>query len=159
MDRLTETNNYIGFMETYLNIDCEECQYKGTGECEEYKDECRAVAEFKRFVKDMYSKLKEYEDLEKLGKLLKLPCAVGDTVWYWDKDFSSLKEAPFEGYVSGYEIASVKAIYIIVTPKTEVLGSWCSDNRVRLFIEDFEKTIFHTREEAETALKNIDLTR
>lgn len=30
----------------------------------------------------MYRKLAEYEDLEEQGKLLKLPCAVGDAV-YW----------------------------------------------------------------------------
>lgn len=29
----------------------------------------------------MYRKLAEYEDLEEQGKLLKLPCAVGDTVY------------------------------------------------------------------------------
>lgn len=29
----------------------------------------------------MYEKLREYEDLEEQGRLLKLPCAVGDTVY------------------------------------------------------------------------------
>lgn len=28
-----------------------------------------------------YFKLKDYEDLEEQGRLLKLPCKVGDTVW------------------------------------------------------------------------------
>ena len=28
-----------------------------------------------------YNKLKDYEDLEEQGKLLKLPCALGDTVY------------------------------------------------------------------------------
>lgn len=81
MERLTETNNCIRFMETYLNVDCKECQYKGTGECEEFKDECKAVADFKEFVKNMYSKLKDYEDFEEQGKLLKLPCEIGHKVY------------------------------------------------------------------------------
>jgi len=32
-------------------------------------------------------KLAEYEDLEEQGKLLKLPCAVGDTVYYADNEY------------------------------------------------------------------------
>ena len=32
-----------------------------------------------------YFKLKDYEDLEEQGLLLKLPCKVGDTVW--DNDY------------------------------------------------------------------------
>ena len=103
MERLTETNNCIGFMETYLNIDCEECQFKNTGECEEYKDECRAVADFKRFVKDMYSKLKEYEDLEEQGKLLKLPVLIGGTVW--DNDFGQSCSYTVTGFSFGKEEA------------------------------------------------------
>ena len=81
MERLTETNNCIGFMKTYFNTDCNKCQFKGTEKCEEYKSECKAVSDFKRFTENMYSKLKEYEDLEEQGKLLRLPCSVGDTVY------------------------------------------------------------------------------
>lgn len=119
MDRLAETNNCIGFIETYLNIDCNECQYKNTEECEEYKDDCKAVADFKKFVQAMYSKLKSYEDLEEQQKLLRFPCAVGDTVWYWDKDLDPIEEAPFEGYVSEYKIGSKNSILIIITPKRD----------------------------------------
>lgn len=31
-------------------------------------------------------KLADYEDLEEQGKLLKLPCSVGDIVWYADNE-------------------------------------------------------------------------
>lgn len=30
----------------------------------------------------MYFKLKDYEDLEEQGKLIKLPCKIGDDVWF-----------------------------------------------------------------------------
>lgn len=33
----------------------------------------------------VYRKLKEYEDLEEQGRLVQLPCKVGDTVW--DNDY------------------------------------------------------------------------
>lgn len=33
----------------------------------------------------VYRKLKEYEDLEEQGRLIKFPCKVGDTVW--DNDY------------------------------------------------------------------------
>lgn len=33
-----------------------------------------------------YFKLKDYEDLEEQGKLIKLPCKVGDTVYLIDRD-------------------------------------------------------------------------
>lgn len=158
MDRLTEINNYIGFMETYLNINCEECQYKNTEECEEYKGECKAVADFKCFVHSMYTKLKEYEDLEKQKQLIKLPCVVGDTVWYWDKDRYPLEDAPVEGYVSEYKIGSKNSILIIITPKRD-FASWCFyDSRDTLFIENFGKTIFHTKEEADAALKSMNIS-
>ncbi len=35
----------------------------------------------------LVSQLKEYKDLEEQNKLLKLPCAVGDTVYYSDNEY------------------------------------------------------------------------
>lgn len=37
---------------------------------------------------DLREKLKEYEDLEEQGRLLKLPCKVGDMLYYPDKEFN-----------------------------------------------------------------------
>ncbi len=107
--------------------------------------------------KRIVEKLKEYEDLEEQNQLIKLPCAVGDTVWYWDEDHDPLEEAPFEGYVSEYKIGSKNSILIIITPKRD-FASWCSySSRDTLFIEDFGKTIFCTKQEAEDALKNVKI--
>lgn len=146
MDRLTETNNYIGFMETYHNIDCEECQYKNTEECEEYKDECKAVTDFKCFVNKMYSKLKSYEDLDQRGKLLKLPCAIGDIV-YW---------------LCGTEIFPMEIEYFVILPnKIKFSFKYCGgEERLKNFTKymydnDIGKCVFLIREEAETALKKL----
>ncbi len=106
---------------------------------------------------DAVRKLAEYEDLEEQEKLLKLPCAVGDTVWYWDKDRHPLEEAPFEGYVSEYKIGSKNSILIIITPKRDFASECFYSNRDTLFIEDFGKTIFHTRQEAEDALNDYKI--
>lgn len=39
---------------------------------------------------DIYEKLAHYEDMEEQGRLIELPCAVGDTVWtYWIDDEES----------------------------------------------------------------------
>ena len=35
-------------------------------------------------IDNVYAKLKEYEDLEEQGLLIRLPCKVGDTVWEVD---------------------------------------------------------------------------
>lgn len=41
----------------------------------------------------MIDKLAHYEDLEEQGRLIELPCAVGDTVWtYWIDDGRSAVE-------------------------------------------------------------------
>lgn len=55
--------------------DCELCsEYcKAT---EEGNEDCRGCA-----INQCFNKLGEYENLEEKGKLLKLPCAVGDTVY------------------------------------------------------------------------------
>lgn len=35
-------------------------------------------------IREVLNKLKKYEDLEEQGRLLELPCKVGDTVWSID---------------------------------------------------------------------------
>ena len=75
---------------------------------------------------DAIRKLAEYEDLEEQQKLLKLPFAVGDTVWYWDKDRDPLEEAPFEGCIYGYEIDSSNSVLIIIKPKITFIPAWNS---------------------------------
>ena len=102
-------------------------------------------------------KLAEYEDLEEQQKLLRLPCAVGDIVWYWDKDRHPLEEAPFEGYISEYEITSNNSVCIIITPKRDFASECFYSSRDKLFIEYVGKTNYYTKEEAKDALKKLNL--
>ncbi len=75
-------------------------------------------------------KLAEYEDLEEQGKLLKLPCAVGDTVY---------------------------TLNPLLNGKT-VIGETTADAffcALVMLEGRFGKTVFLTREEAEAALKEM----
>lgn len=79
-------------------------------------------------IMDALNKLAEYEDLEEQGKLLKLPCAVGDTVY---------------------------TLNPLLNGKT-VIGETTADAffcALVMLEGRFGKTVFLTREEAEAALK------
>lgn len=76
-------------------------------------------------------KLAEYEDLEEQGKLLKLPCAVGDIVYAIEAD-----EENFEHFYCGMKISELQFDY------------W--------MIPLFEKCIFLTKSAAEQALKEME---
>lgn len=82
-------------------------------------------------------KIKEYESLEEQNRLLKLPCAVRDTV-YIVKGHKVLRN-----YVVQIHIAQVEA---------QTFFS-CYDDCFS--IEQIGKTVFLTREEAESALKDL----
>ncbi len=87
------------------------------------------------------AKLRDYEDLEEQGKLLKPPCAVGDTVYYLDRFCSGTSlDCPCRPCES------------------------CEDYKLEIYegkfklndINDFGKTVFLTREEAEATLKELE---
>ena len=58
------------------------------------------------FERKMYEKLKHYEDLEEQGRLIELPCKVGDTVYYLDDG------EIYYDKVSSIEISKEKGEYI-----------------------------------------------
>lgn len=77
-------------------------------------------------VKDAIHKLADYEDAEEQGLLLRLPCKVGDTVWgiirYFFRD---RKQNPYEIYKCKFDLS---------------------------MLQELGKTVFLTKEEAESAL-------
>lgn len=79
----------------------------------------------------IYEKLREYEDMEEQGKLLKLPCAVGDTVYVLRIDNLAY-------------MMDDKKVWEIVEGKFKIRHFDC-----------IGKTVFLTREEAESALKEL----
>ena len=112
---------------------------------------------FRKMARDLYGRLKAYEDIAELcggfdrlrelaeadkdGRVVVLPCKVGDTVWRIVRDG--------EPHITRDE---VRDMYFAddMTPCIELVGG-----RVT-FTEKFGKTVFLTREEAEKALQEME---
>lgn len=92
---------------------------------------------------DVIDKLAEYEDLEEQGRLLKLPCKVGNTVYVisMGKIISLVVEEISTFYVKNEKIINVK----------------CQNADIfRNYIErEFGRVVFLTKEEAEAKLKEL----
>lgn len=92
---------------------------------------------------NLATKLKEYEDLEEQGRLLKLPCRVGDTVYgiSMGKIITLIVNEISIFYMKGEKIINVKCQ---------------NDDMFRNYIEtEFGKTVFLTKSEAEAKLKKL----
>ena len=93
-------------------------------------------------------KLAHYEDLEEAGRLIELPCAVGDTVWVvtWvfngKETVNSIVSRKIDGFIG---IRSNPSCMISKEPY-----------RMDFASSEFGKTVFLTREEAEAALKECE---
>ena len=88
----------------------------------------------------MYFKLKDYENLEEQGRLIKLPCKCGDVVYVTEP---ALVEAmciriQLDGYRNG----------IWINAKEYPYDRWIS-------FKAFGKTVFLTKSEAEAKLKEL----
>ena len=95
-------------------------------------------------VHDGWTHALELVEAEKDERLVVLPCGINDTAWYADKD----ADRALMGYISSYQILSDGAVYFEFT-NIESDVEWVS---VELPVDDFGKTVFLTREEAEAAL-------
>lgn len=101
----------------------------------------------------VYFKLKDYEDLEEQGRLIRLPCKVGDTLYkiivdkytkcsLHDKEFSLNCE-----YCE--EKCDSKAIYVIKDFTVFDI------NEIIFYMKSIGKTVFLTKSEAEAKLKEL----
>lgn len=90
-----------------------------------------------------YFKLKEYEDLEEQGRLVKLPCKVGDTVY---------------GISMGKIIKlTVNEISVFYMKGEKIINVKCQNNdEFRNYVEkEFGINVFLTEAEAEAKLKEL----
>ena len=90
---------------------------------------------------DCFERLAQYEDLEEQGRLVVLPCKVGNTVYY-----------PYASRVIPKRITQYREIL----RKSEAIDRWyCLEfsNDETFDAEDIGKTVFLTRAEAEKALE------
>lgn len=92
-------------------------------------------------------KLCEYEDLEEQGLLLRLPCKVGQTVWYMAREILQCKVRAVVS--SFYDEAE---IYLKYDGENDLLEHW----RASVGMDEIGKTVFFTKEEAEQALAEME---
>lgn len=97
---------------------------------------------------EAYYKLQHYEDLEEQGRLVELPCKIGDTVYYINTHnrLSLFKNTVYEAKVARF-VTTRYGTSIVIQIRNEY---GCTE----LYSEDnYNKTVFLTKEAAEAALK------
>lgn len=129
----------------------------GADDCDLCCDYCKATKEGNEdcrgcAINQCFNKLGEYEDLEEQGKLPKLPCKIGDTIYvipsranYGINIVNRHKEnnRVYEQIVD--HITFYKSGYMLSTCE----GHAC------VIEESYKETWFLTKEEAETALRKL----
>lgn len=132
MERLTQTSNSGGVAFTFdLDITCQ-------------PSEARKIL-------NLATKLKEYEDLEEQGLLLRLPCKVGDIVY--------VNDILGCGEVERYKVIRVDYHSTLGTGRNEfyIEALLCTnpDKSIAFYDKQFGKTVFLTKSEAEARLKEL----
>ena len=122
---------------------------------------------FRKMARDLYGRLKAYEDIAELcggfdslrelaeadkdGRVVVLPCKVGGTVYMieriFDIDNNGVCDEICARKVIGYGGNNLNALWLIGS------GGICN---VSIFLSEFGKTVFLTREEAEKALQEME---
>ena len=131
MDRLTDRNADGNYFYTKCFENCD-----GLGASRKC-DNCEITT-------SICEKLGKYEDLEEQGRLVKLPCKVGDKVY---------------GLSMGKIIRlTVNEISIFCMKGEKIINAKCQNNdEFRNYVEmEFGKTVFHTKSEVEQKLKEME---
>lgn len=103
-------------------------------------------------VAEYLKKLKEYENLEEQGRLIKLPCKVGDTVW--DNDYgrpyaytiTAFSFGECEEYIDE-PVTTKEVVFYYANSSGSITGSFAES--------EIGKTVFLTKSEAEAKLKEL----
>ena len=91
---------------------------------------------------EIYNKLKEYEDAEEQGRLIKLPCKVGDKVYF-------IREPQWKPIIEETQIEKV------VVRKTGMFIKMTCNKIYETSVKAIGKNIFFSREKAEAALEKM----
>ena len=96
-----------------------------------------------------YFKLKDYEDLEEQGRLLKLPCKVGDKIFL-----------DFAGFGKDIDKFTVKDFHLdcFEDGETTLFCDYESNDKAlsgQIDVMEFGKTVFLTKAEVEAKLKEL----
>lgn len=98
---------------------------------------------------DVIDKLAEYEDLEEQGRLIKLPCKVGDKIFL-----------DFAGFGKDIDKFTVKDFHLdcFEDGETILFCDYESNDKAlsgQIDVMEFGKTVFLTKSEAEAKLKEL----
>ena len=114
------------------------CKYGFQYCCKEDWENCQTIS-------DVIDKLAYYEDLEEQGRLVILPCKVGDTVYAIG--FNNNKPIIYESVV----------LSILITEKEIAFNVKVDEFGINSKLKQsmFDKTVFLTKSEAEAKLKEL----
>ena len=92
-------------------------------------------------IREVFDKLADYEDLEEQGRLICLPCSIGDTVWrLFSGEIEECKVSMLQQKVDkSWKVRISYPFYLTADEKLDDLGN----------------TWFLTKEEAEAKLKEL----
>lgn len=104
------------------------------------------------YINDVLDKLAGYEDLEEQGKLVKLPCKVGDTVW--DNDYgrpcaytiTAFSFGECEEYICE-PVTTKEVVFYYTNSSGSITGSFAES--------EIGKSVFLNKSEAEAKLKEL----
>ena len=106
-------------------------------------------------VPKLYKHLAEYEDLEEQGLLLKLPCKVGTVAYLIDHNFVRMERKPIKCIIDEFTVDRYNDCYAVLNGAE----NFYMMRRFRTInIKQFGETIFLTKEEAEKALKELNIS-
>lgn len=102
---------------------------------------------------DLYEKLKEFEDMQEQGRLLKLPCALRDKVY----DVVLCDDGEY--HIFEMKVCNINPFGDV--RKGKVWNVYLESDYTKAYrsFYDFGKTVFLTRRESELALRNLKTGR
>lgn len=125
-------------------------------ECGEFCDSCSHGAGNCKTIENMIKKLATYEVLEEQGLLVRLPCRVGDTVWVVTSPINVFDECDGAAEYEVYESFLSSVTYYTCGEQFRINAKVTNSFIVEYFREcDFGKTVFLTREEADSKLEEL----
>lgn len=110
------------------------------------------IRHLRNFAEAYREQLKEYQRLEEQGRLIKLPCKVGDTVW--DNDYgrpcaytiTAFSFGECEDYICE-PVATKEVVFYYTNSSGSITGSFAES--------EIGKSVFLNKSEAETKLKEL----
>lgn len=105
-----------------------------------------------KYINDALKKLADYEDLEQQGRLIKLPCKVGDIVW--DNDYgrpcaytiTAFSFGECEEYICE-PVTTKEVVFYYTNSSGSIIGSFAES--------EIGKSVFLNKSEAEAKLKEL----